>query len=82
MKINVKFFASYRELIGIDKEEYYLERGDQLKLLKKKVVSAHPSLKDVKDPILTSLNEKLIDEEEIELKDGDEVAFFPSFSGG
>lgn len=82
MKVNVKFFASYRELIGIDEEEYCIERGGQLKLLKKKVVSAHPSLKDVKGPILTSLNKKLIDDGEIELKDGDEVAFFPSFSGG
>jgi molybdopterin converting factor small subunit len=46
------------------------------------VSAAQPILKDVEDTILTSVNETFVDNEEVELKEGDVVAFFPPLSGG
>ena len=82
MRVKVKFFASYRELIGEDEEEFQLEKGAMLKNLRTLVVSTHPVFKDVEGSMLASLNETLVEDEEILLKEGDEVAFFPSSSGG
>jgi molybdopterin converting factor small subunit len=46
------------------------------------VTVAYPILKDVEDAMLASVNETFVEDEEVELKEGDVVAFFPPLSGG
>jgi len=72
----------YREAINEGEEVFELPSGGSLKSLRALVSAAHPILKDVEDTILTSVNETFVDDEEVELKEGDVVAFFPPLSGG
>ena len=72
----------YREAINEGEEVFELPSGGSLKSLRTLVSTAHPILKDVEDSILTSVNETFVEDEKIELKEGDVVAFFPPLSGG
>ena len=71
----------YREAINEGEEVFQLPSGGSLKSLRALVSKAHPILKDVEDIILASVNETFVDEE-VELKEGDVIAFFPPLSGG
>ena len=71
----------YREAINEGEEVFELPSGGSLKSLRVLVSKAHPILKDVEDIILASVNETFVDEE-VELKEGDVIAFFPPLSGG
>ncbi len=82
VRVTVKFFASYREVIEEDEEVYELLSGGSLKSLRVLITTSHPVLKDVEDAMLVSVNETFVDDEEVELKEGDVVAFFPPLSGG
>lgn len=79
--IRVQYFARYREVLGLDEEvlaqsfnsvaqlrEYLLSRGEAWQVL------AESSLMCARNQELCSLNEPLAD--------GDEVAFFPTVTGG
>ena len=72
----------YREVIDEDEEVYELPGGGSLKSLRALITAAHPRLKDVEDAMLASVNETFVDDEEVELEEGDVVAFFPPLSGG
>ncbi|MCU1715758.1 MoaD/ThiS family protein [Pseudomonas sp. 5P_3.1_Bac2] len=79
--IRVQYFARYREVLGLDEEvlaqsfaslaqvrEHLLSRGAAWQVL------AESSLMCARNQELCSLNEPL--------SDGDEVAFFPTVTGG
>ena len=72
----------YREAINEDEEVFDLPSGGSLKSLRVLVTAAHPILKDVEVAMLASVNETFVDDKEVELKEGDVVAFFPPLSGG
>jgi molybdopterin converting factor subunit 1 len=82
LRVTVKFFASYREVIDKAEEVYDVPSGGSLKSLRVLITAAHPRLKDVEDLMLASVNETFVDDDEVELEDGDVVAFFPPLSGG
>lgn len=79
MKVEVKFFARGREIVGEKQKELEVEDGMMLKDLKELLIQEYPDLK--KEKIIVSLNHKYAHPEEI-LKDNDEVAVFPPVSGG
>ena len=81
MKLNVMFFARYREALGLDGEAvegdfssieqlraYLAQRGGAWQVL------AEPNLMCARNEELCKLDEALAD--------GDEVAFFPPVTGG
>ena len=82
IRVTVKFFASYREVIDEDEEVYEVPSGGSLNSLRVLITATHPVLKDVEDTMLASVNESFVDDEEVELEEGDVVAFFPPLSGG
>lgn len=92
MKIKVRAFASFREILG--KEiEIELKEGSTVRDLLETLASSSPKLSeaafndsgDLLDYVLLMINRKRIDPLDLEgavLKDGDEVAIFPPVAGG
>ncbi|WP_122671203.1 molybdopterin converting factor subunit 1 [Pseudomonas viridiflava] len=81
MKLQVQYFARYREALGLDSErvegdfatldalrQYLLQRGEAWQVLGERNV-------------MCACNQELCPLDE-PLQDGDEVAFFPTVTGG
>ncbi len=81
MIVTVKFFASYRDLLGEEQLLIELEEGvtvgDVLELLKDRF----PILRDQGYMPLTACNLTHVSKKHV-LADGDEMAIFPPVSGG
>jgi len=82
IKVSVRFFASFKELINRDRDVFQFKEEATLKDLRSQIVAKYPSLKNVTSTMLISVNECFVKREEMKLKDGDVIAFFPSVSGG
>jgi molybdopterin converting factor subunit 1 len=82
VKVNVRFFASYKELVKRDRVVFQLEEGSTLRELRRQVFLQYPTLRNIGTSMLVSVNECFVESEEMELQKGDVVAFFPSVSGG
>jgi molybdopterin converting factor subunit 1 len=80
--VTVKLFALLKEKAGCDELRIRLDRGTVADLLGQ-VAREHPSLSDMisHGNILVSVNQELARQDSL-LKDGDEVALMPPFSGG
>lgn len=81
MKVRVKYFALYRDLLGKADEEFQLDKNATIEDLLNRLMSLHPHLKDARAYMLISLNGEFVDKG-ARLKDGDVIAFFPPVSGG
>ncbi len=91
MRIRVRAFASFREILGRD-TEVELKDGSIVRDLLEVLASSSPKLKEAAfddsgnllDYVLLMINRKRIDRFRLdaELKDGDEVAIFPPVAGG
>ena len=82
--INVLFFASYREKLGCDK--LVLETGDYpatVSLLREQLAEKGDDWREVLNDnrTLVALNQTMT-RKDVELNEGDEVAFFPPVTGG
>ena len=81
MRVTVKLFASYRDLLGEEELEMECEPGatvgDALELLKR----TYPVLAEQGYSPLTACNLKHVSKRHA-LEDGDELAIFPPVSGG
>ncbi|MBD0702035.1 MULTISPECIES: MoaD/ThiS family protein [unclassified Pseudomonas] len=80
MKITVKFFARYREALGIDSQrvEGDFSTVDDVRIL----LAARDGFDVLKEQnLMCARNEDLCQLDE-PLVDGDEVAFFPTVTGG
>lgn len=76
MKIAVKYFANMREIMGKADETVELADGANITELWKAV-----SQDAMPDNTLIAVNMEYTDQQH-QLKDGDEVAFFPPVTGG
>jgi molybdopterin converting factor subunit 1 len=79
MKVEVRFFARCREIVGAKQKELELEDGMTLKDLKELLMQEYPELKNLN--LIVSLNHTYADPEAT-LNDKDEIAVFPPVSGG
>jgi molybdopterin synthase sulfur carrier subunit len=79
--VTVKFFATYRDLLGEDQLVIDIDEGvtvgDILEILKDRF----PTLRDQGYMPLTACNLKHVSKRHV-LTDGDELAIFPPVSGG
>ena len=80
MKITVKFFARYRESLGVDAVKV---EGDFATVDDVRVLLAQRDGADVlkEQNLMCARNEELCQLDE-PLEEGDEVAFFPTVTGG
>jgi molybdopterin synthase sulfur carrier subunit len=92
MRIKVRAFASFREILGKE-TEMEMKEGSTISDLLYELASSSPELREAAfddsgnllDYVLLMINRKRIDHsdlEEAELKDRDEVAIFPPVAGG
>ncbi len=79
MKVTVKFFARYREITGSDETGIDVDDGATVAGLIAKLAKEYPGFPA--DPHMVAVNAEYI-EGDAALNPGDEVAFFPPFSGG
>ena len=81
MQVTVKFFATYREVVGRRELKVELEDGATLRDLRGVIYASHPRLKGFEETMLLAVNQELADPG-APLRDGDEVALLPPVSGG
>jgi molybdopterin converting factor subunit 1 len=77
----VKFFAGYKEAIGIEQVEIGLEEGSDVSSLIEVIKEKHPKLGELTETLVISVNWEYATYD-TKLKDGDEVALLPPVSGG
>lgn len=80
MKINLRFFAYFQEIIGAKHNEIIIPEDSTLEALLTRLKKEFKFLKN-KDHLLVAVNGKYVDSSVL-LKEGDEVALFPPVSGG
>lgn len=81
--INLLFFAKSRELVGSGSGELVLTANANFDTLKQALLLKYPSLQVIAENIILSLNEEYIDDnQQLTLREGDEVAVIPPISGG
>lgn len=81
MNVKVKFFASYKEAIGIEQVDIGLEEGADVSSLLEVIKEKHPKLGELTETLVISVNWEYATYD-TKLKDGDEVALLPPVSGG
>ncbi len=81
MKVRVKMFASFRDIVGAKEEELEIQEGTTVQRLLDGYIERFPEMARFKDHIILSVN-KEYGAAGLELKDGDEVSFLPPVSGG
>ena len=81
--INIKYFAKYREWMQMSGE--VLDAApENIGELKKLIRDRHANaLKVLDDPrCIVAINQQIVHGDEVLLKSGDEVAFYPPVTGG
>ena len=81
MQVTVKFFATYREVVGSKERKVRLGDRATLRDLLDAVYAGHPRLKSHEGAMLVAVNHEFADPS-ARLRDGDEVALMPPVSGG
>jgi len=81
MKVTVKLFARMRELVGSGTLERNIDDNATITDLLQSLQDEFPKLAEVAPQTIISVNREFADHE-VQLADGDEVAFFPPVSGG
>jgi len=81
MKVTVKLFARMRELVGSGTLERNIDDNATITDLLQTLQDEFPKLAEVAPRTIISVNREFADHE-VQLADGDEVAFFPPVSGG
>ncbi len=79
MRVTLLYFASLREIAGMEKEEVELEQGMSLGDLRARLTQKWPAMATV--PFVFARNQEYAGNEEL-LADADEVALVPAISGG
>jgi MoaD family protein len=81
MKVRVKLFASFRDIVGKKEEEIEIDEGTTVKGLLDAYMERFPQLERYRDHIILSVNREY-GAAGLELREGDEVSFLPPVSGG
>ena len=79
MKISVKYFGLIAEKTNVGSEEILIDNSANLNLFLDSLKEKHPFLANLS--FKTAVNQIIINENQ-DLKENDEVAILPPFSGG
>ncbi len=81
MKIKVKLFASFRDIVGAKEEVIEIEEGITVRDLLEKYIVRFPDMAKFREHIVLSVNREYGAPSKT-LMEGDEVSFLPPVSGG
>ncbi len=81
MKVRVKLFAAFREVVGTKEEEIDLPVGTTVSGLLDDYIRRFPALERYREHIILSVNREYGAPSRV-LKEGDEVSFLPPVTGG
>jgi molybdopterin converting factor subunit 1 len=81
MKIKVKLYASFREIVGAKEEDVEVAEGTTVQMLLEDYIKRFPRIDRFREHVILSVN-KEYGHPTRKLKDGDEVSFLPPVSGG
>ncbi len=83
MRVTVKYFASLKQMAGKEEDHFNVDEGTTLEQLSALIGQSVPRLGDMvrEKKVLISLNYDVVPLDTV-VKDGDEIALLPPFSGG
>jgi MoaD family protein len=81
--VTVKLFANLKDLAGVESEIIDCDEGINLEQLTPLIIDKLPGLKGILETrrVFISINQEMAQKNDI-VKDGDEIALLPPFSGG
>ncbi|GAB5368000.1 hypothetical protein AAMO2058_001280200 [Amorphochlora amoebiformis] len=83
MKVKVLFFASCREIAGVDKLEMEVDNKTNVVGFMKTITKTYPKIENLLSNMVLSINLEYVSVNSKQaLKEGDEIAFIPPVSGG
>ncbi len=81
MRLRVRLFATYREIVGGDDVPWTAEPGTTLGEFLDAFLRGHPRLVPHRGSMMLAVNQAFAEPSTI-LQDGDEIALLPPVSGG
>jgi molybdopterin converting factor subunit 1 len=81
LRIKVKLFASFRDIVGTKEEDITLPDGTTVQQLLERYIDRFPQMAKFREHIILSVNKDYGAPARV-LNDGDEVSFLPPVSGG
>lgn len=81
MRVRVKLFATYREVVGVKDLVRSVEEGSALSDVLDGLLREYPRLAGYRETMLLAVNREFVEPTQ-RLRDGDEVAVMPPVSGG
>ncbi len=83
MRVTVKYFASLKQMAGKEEDHFNVDEGTTLEQLSALIEQSVSQLGDMvrEKKVLISLNYDVVPLDTV-VKDGDEIALLPPFSGG
>lgn len=81
MQIQVRLFATYREIVGEGQLAWTLRDGTTVARLVEAVLAKYPRLLGHGNSMLLAVNHEVV-RPDVVLREGDEVALLPPVSGG
>lgn len=81
MKIRIRYFASFREIIGRNEEQLTLDEGASVTDVRTLLLTRYPRLQPIMERSVYAVNHNYVSPE-TKLSNGDEVVFIPPVGGG
>jgi molybdopterin converting factor subunit 1 len=81
--VTVKYFANLKQMAGKDEDQFDIKEGTTLAQLSDLIKQSVPQIGDMvrEKKVMISLNYDVVPLDTV-VKDGDEIALLPPFSGG
>jgi molybdopterin converting factor subunit 1 len=81
--VTVKYFANLKQMAGKDEDQFDINEGTTLAQLSDMIKQSVPQIGDMvrEKKVMISLNYDVVPLDTV-VKDGDEIALLPPFSGG
>lgn len=81
MRVKVKLYSAFRDIVGSKEEDLDLQEGSTVQSLLEDYVRRFPRLSRYREHIILSVNKEYGAPTRM-LREGDEVSFLPPVSGG